>query len=138
MKTRKDYRAGTDEFFESLDGTVAVLARELRSIIRQAIPGASESIKWGMPVYETGELICAVRPSQEYVALQFYASGTSLPDRDGLLEGTGKRMRHVKIRTRSDIKKALFTSWIRQAAECVCQREGELAKPGTVGHGAKR
>lgn len=125
MKTRKDYCAGTDEFFDSLDGTVAALARALRSIIRQAIPGASESIKWGMPVYETGELICAVRPSQKYVALQFYASGTCLPDPDGLLEGTGKRMRHVKIRTQSDIKKALFTSWIRQAAAGDCPREKE-------------
>ncbi|MCA9190428.1 MAG: DUF1801 domain-containing protein [Planctomycetales bacterium] len=117
MEKRKDFGAGADEFFDSLDGTVAALARSLRSIIRQAIPGVSETIKWGIPVYETDKLICAVRPSQDYIALQFYASGTSLPDPDGLLEGTGKKMRHVKIRTRSDIKKVLFTSWIAQAAE---------------------
>src|SRR5262249_5507258 len=100
-----------------LRGPVAPLARALRALIRQAAPMASESIKWGMPVYATGKLICAVRPAAGYVALQFYGSGTALPDPEGLLEGTGKRMRHVKIRTRDDIKKDLFTSWIRQAAE---------------------
>ena len=116
METRKDYGATADEFFDSLNDTVAPLARALRALIRQAIPKASESIKWGMPVYETSKLVCAVRPSEDYVALQFYSSGTTLADSDGLLEGTGKRMRHVKIRTRADIKEALFTSWIRQAA----------------------
>jgi hypothetical protein len=116
METRKEYGASADEFFNSLNDTLAPLARALRALIRKAIPKASESIKWGMPVYETTKLVCAVRPSEDYVALQFYGSGTALPDPDALLEGTGKRMRHVKIRTRADIKNKLFTSWIRQAA----------------------
>ncbi len=116
MESRKDYGAPADEFFASLNGKVAPLARALRTLIRQAVPGATESIKWGMPVYEQGKMVCSIRPAEEYVALQFYGSGTSLPDPDGLLEGTGKRMRHVKIRTRADIKKERFQSWIRQAA----------------------
>lgn len=116
MKARKDYGVSADAFFNSLDGTVGPLARALRALIRRAIPQASETIKWGMPVYETGKLVCSVRPSAEYIALQFYSSGTALPDPDRLLGCTGKRMRHVKIRKRADIKKDLFTSWIRQAA----------------------
>ena len=116
METRKDYGTTADGFFDSLNGAVAPLARALRALIRRAIPTASEAIKWGMPVYETHKLVCAVRPAEDYVALQFYSSGTTLPDPDGLLEGTGKRMRHVKIRTRADIKKDLFISWIQQAA----------------------
>lgn len=116
MLKRKDYGDNTERFFDSLNDNVSPLARELRAIIRNAIPKASESIKWGMPVYECDKIVCAVRPSDNYVALQFYSSGTTLPDPDGILEGTGKRMRHVKIRSRADIKKKLFTSWIRQAA----------------------
>ena len=103
-------------FFGSLNEPVASLAKELRGIIRKAVPDVSESIKWGMPVYEKNGMICAIRPHRDYVALQFYTSGTSLPDPDGLLEGTGRRMRHVKVRAKREIRKRLFTSWIRRAA----------------------
>jgi len=116
MKAREDYGTAADDFFKSLRGTAASLARELRVLIRKALPDATESIKWGMPVYEAGKLVCAVRPAETYVALQFYGSGTALPDPDGLLEGTGKKMRHVKIRSRGDIRRDLFTSWLRKAA----------------------
>lgn len=116
MKPRDDYGKKADAFFDELNEPIAALARELRDIIRKAIPDADESIKWGIPVYEANGLTCALRPSGDYVALQFYASGITLDDPDGLLEGTGKKMRHVKIRTKSDLKKRLFTAWIKQAA----------------------
>jgi hypothetical protein len=69
-----------------------------------------------MPVYEADGMICAIRVVGDYVALQFYTSGTKLDDPDGLLEGTGKRMRHVKIRSKADLRRKLLTSWIKQAA----------------------
>lgn len=116
MKRRDDYATDADKFFDSMSEPAASLARELRGLIRRAAPKATESIKWGMPVYEGIGLICAIRPFKKYVALQFYASGTSLPDPDGLLEGTGKKMRHVKIRAKSEIKSRLLTTWIKHAA----------------------
>ena len=116
MKPRSDFGAKADKYFSSLNDSNAALARALRALVRRAIPNASESIKWGSPVYETDKLVCAIRPSKNYIALQFYSSGTSLPDPKRLLEGTGKRMRHVKIRAKADIKKKLFTTWIRKAA----------------------
>ena len=116
MKRRQDYGDDADAFFQTLNRRIAPLARELRSIIRKAVPKASEAIKWGMPVYEGDGLICSIRAADEYVALQFYTIGTRLHDPDELLEGAGKRMRHVKIRSIADIRKQLFTSWIKQAA----------------------
>ena len=116
MERRADYGNHADAFFDSLSDSVAPLARELRGIIRKAIPKVTESIKWGTPVYEAHRLVCAIRTSHDYVAVQFYTSGTKLHDPHGLLEGTGKKMRHVKIRSKADIRKKLFTSWIKQAA----------------------
>lgn len=116
MQRRHDYGDDADAFFHSLNRRIAPLALELRGIIRKAVPKASEAIKWGMPVYESDGLICSIRAADEYVALQFYTSGTRLHDPGELLEGTGKRMRHVKIRSRADIRKQVFTSWIKQAA----------------------
>ena len=108
--------SSVDSFTKSLDKPVAVLAKELRRVIRKALPDAAENIKWGMPVYERDKLICAIRPARDYVALQFYSAGTSLDDPHKLLEGTGKKMRHVKIRKIADIKPRIFTSWLKQAA----------------------
>ncbi len=116
MIRRGDYGRPADPFFESLDDRLAPLARELRAVIRRAVPEASESIKWGMPVYEDDGMICAIRPARDHVALQFYGKGARLEDPEGLLEGTGRRMRHVKVRSPRDIHRRRFTSWIREAA----------------------
>lgn len=116
MKRRADYGSPADAFFDALDETLAPLARELRSLILRAVPDATEAIKWGMPVYEKNGPFCAIRCGKGYVALQFYAAGASLPDPQGLLEGTGKQMRHVKVRAPGDIRRKVFTAWLRQAA----------------------
>ncbi len=117
MTKRTDYGNKADAWFASLDEDIAALADQLRALIQKAAPGAVESIKWGAPVYENGALVCSLRKAKGYVALQFGPIGTSLKDPDGLLEGAGKNMRHVKIHSKADIKKQLFTSWIKQAAK---------------------
>ena len=120
MQQRDDYGAKANEWFESLADEIAPLAAELRALILATVPDTTEVIKWGTPVYEKeGVSICSLRAASEHVALQFGAIGTTLDDPDKLLEGTGKKMRHVKVRTSSDIKKGLFTGWIKEAARGV-------------------
>jgi len=116
MPRRDDFGAEADGYFEAAAPPLAPLARELRSVILGALPGVGESLKWGVPVYQRdGALICAIRLGRDYVVLQFYASGTSLSDPDRLLEGTGQKMRHVKIRSRADIRKRQFVAWLKAA-----------------------
>jgi len=116
MQARKDFGSSADSFFDSLNESLAPLAHGLRALIRKVLPEATESIKWGMPVYETEKLVCAIRPAANHVALQFYSGATDFWDPEGLLEGTGKRMRHVKIRCRADIRSDMFAAWLKQAA----------------------
>lgn len=98
MKQRSDYGSKAEQYFSALDESIRPLALDLRNLIVKALPEASESIKWGVPVYEQDGLVCAIRATREYIALQFYTAGISLNDPDGLLEGTGKKLRHIKIR----------------------------------------
>ena len=116
MDKRTDYGEKADGWFADLDDSIAPLAADLRSLILEAIPDAAESIKWGTPNYDKDGSVCSIRSGKGFVALQFGPIGTSLEDPDGLLEGTGKAMRHVKVRSDADLKKQLFTSWIKQAA----------------------
>ena len=116
MNSRADYGNSVDAWFASLDDTIAPVAVQVRSLILASVPGMTECIKWGMPNYEKGGMVCALRAGKGYVALQFGTIGTSLEDPGGLLEGTGKGARHVKIRSQDEIKASLFSAWIQQAA----------------------
>ncbi len=59
-------------------------------------------------------MFCGIGPLGNGVNLYFH-QGTRLPDPEGLLEGTGKGMRHVKIRKASDIRPAAIEELVRAA-----------------------
>ena len=89
-------------------------ATALRDLIRAALPRAQESIKWGYPTYSGESNICSLNPAKGYVRLQFFR-GAHLHDPHGLLEGTGKGMRHIKVRRRADVKKGRMTALLKAA-----------------------
>ena len=117
MEKRADYGDKADGWFAALDDSIASLGTALRSLIVDAVPDATESIKWGVPNYEKNGSICSIRSGKGFVPLQFGPVGTSLDDPDCLLEGTGKAMRHVKIRSGNDLRKGIFTSWGKHVAK---------------------
>jgi len=72
------------------------LAEEVRALILDVLPDAVEEFKWSQPCYSTTRPICYFKVARKHITLGFN-EGASLQDSDGLLEGTGKAMRHVKI-----------------------------------------
>ncbi|HEU4921004.1 MAG TPA: DUF1801 domain-containing protein [Candidatus Limnocylindrales bacterium] len=97
-----------DEDIERLLGShtpeIAATARALRSAIRDAAPDYVEHVDFGNKLIAFGrtmqmrDLAFAVIPHTAHVNLQL-ADGVDLPDPNGLIEGTGKRIRHVKVRS---------------------------------------
>jgi hypothetical protein len=89
----------------------------LRELILAAIPEATEAIKWSRPCYSTksGGLICYLHAAKNHVNLGF-EKGASLIGPENLLEGTGKNMRHIKVRLDQDLDESAVTSLLRQAA----------------------
>jgi hypothetical protein len=53
---------------------------------------------------------------KEHVTFIFLR-GAALPDPEGLLEGTGKSVRHVKMRTVEDLKRPALKKLIVEAAK---------------------
>jgi hypothetical protein len=60
-----------------------------------------------------------------HVSVGFFR-GADLPDPDGLLEGTGKQMRHVKIRPSRPIDEAALKRLIRDAYVDMRRRIGSI------------
>lgn len=71
---------------------------------------------------------CYIGVLENYVNLGFH-QGTSLRDSSQLLEGTGKQMRHIKIRNHSDLMNPAIRAYVQEA--------GERAGHETAGHKAK-
>ncbi len=98
-----------------------VLARELRRLILRLLPKAREKIYrgWGVADYTfggPGRGFITIGPQKRYVNL-YFMDGVDLDDPAGLLQGTGKRLRHVKIRKPEDLKKRSLHALVRQAAK---------------------
>ncbi len=96
------------------------LALELRQLIHRLVPKAEEKIwkGWGVADYgfgTPGRGFMTIGPQKAYVNL-YFMNGVDLEDPDGLLEGTGKRMRHVKIRRPEDLRNRSLHALVRQAA----------------------
>ena len=79
-----------------------------RATTAGVMPQATEKayLGWGSIGYAAGgkmrDVVVALAPQRTYVNLGF-GDGVDLPDPAHRLEGTGKRLRHVKIRTADDV-----------------------------------
>ncbi|OLE65955.1 MAG: hypothetical protein AUG74_12030 [Bacteroidetes bacterium 13_1_20CM_4_60_6] len=75
------------------------VAEALRGFVKKIVPGVKETVNaWGVPTFEAPDPFCFYMVGKNHVTFGFHFA-TSLPDPQGLLEGTGKNIRHVKLQT---------------------------------------
>ncbi len=91
------------------------IAEALRRLVLDGGPSLKEAVKWGNPVYEKNGPVCYLAATKAYVSLGFF-QGARLTDPGGQIEGAGKKMRHLKVRSLGDIEPEQFRSWVREAA----------------------
>jgi hypothetical protein len=109
MRTIEDYGTFDDAVAKAGD-QARKLALLLRKLIIKVMPDVVE-VPWPrmrMASYGVGpkkktEHFCYISAQKEDANLGFYY-GAELPDPQGLLKGTGKFLRHVKIREPKDIR----------------------------------
>jgi hypothetical protein len=110
-----------DQLLGSYDAVVKEIALQARDLILKLMPKTEEKVYFGWRIIsfslnaEMSGQFCSIGPGKKYVNL-YFMQGTSLDDPKGLLEGTGKNMRHVKIREASGLKNAALKTLIKTAA----------------------
>jgi hypothetical protein len=109
-------RIDRDEYFARFDPLMEELGKELRKVILNAVPDFNEVIKWRMPVYEKNGNVCSIAVYKDHINLEFF-QGVELNDPEQLLQGTGKKMRHIKIKSRDEIKVNSIKSLLNQAVK---------------------
>ena len=87
---------------------IRATVERLRELIAEVVPDAQESVDLPDHLLAYGwsgrmrDMILAVAPHTAHVNLQL-ADGAQLADPQGIVEGTGKRVRHVKCRSVVDV-----------------------------------
>lgn len=132
-----------DQLLEGHSPEVRDLALRTCDLVRRVLPGAVETVHpgWKVILFGTGprmdDRVFGVAPLKARVNIQL--SGADLPDPTGLLEGTGKAIRHVKVDAPARLDDPALHALLRAAAEAHAtprpEREARAGAP-VSGHRA--
>jgi len=105
--------SNVNDYIEKQQSPQKEICLSLREIILETLPSLKEEMKWGVPNY--GNLFY-------FVALKAHVNlGFSIKDLTNdeikLFEGTGKTMRHIKIKTVEDINKEKIVKLLKMVID---------------------
>jgi hypothetical protein len=90
------------------------VAETVRDLVRALAPELRIERRWGHPWYVGNDLVLAITPFAHHAAVEFFR-GTTLKDPRHRLEGTGKNLRHVKLRSVEDATSPEVVGLLREA-----------------------
>jgi hypothetical protein len=92
-----------DAYVDEKPAALAGIAEKLRKLVKKTVADTKESVNpWKIPTFQSNGPMCFFMVGKKHVTFGFLR-GTSLCDPAGLLEGAGKNLRHVKLRTVDDL-----------------------------------
>ena len=103
-----------DEYVAGLEEWQAEIVEGVRKVVLKAAPDASEVVKWAQPVYELNGPFAYIKAFKNNVNFGFWR-GIEIPDPEGILQGSGDKMRHVKLSSLNDIQKEVFEGFVKEA-----------------------
>lgn len=116
MKAIAGGRKWIDAYLQEKGPALRDVAQGLRELMKKIAPGVKESVNpWKLPTFESNGPMCYFSVGKNHVTFGFLR-GTSLPDPERLLEGTGKDLRHVKLCSMEDLQKPALRRLIQAAA----------------------
>lgn len=118
------------QLLERYDRRVQEIALALREVVIEEMAPCCESIYEVYIislVYSAPEkdAVCYIGVNRNHVNLGFH-QGARLSDPEGLLEGAGKQMRHIKIHSANDLMNPAIRAYLQEA----CERAGYEIVPG--------
>lgn len=91
------------------------LVRAIQKVFNQSDPNVTEGVKYGGLTFSTSRgLVGGIFSYKEHVSIEF-SDGADFPDPGGVLEGGGKRRRHIKLRSLNDINDKSVVTYVREA-----------------------
>lgn len=117
----------TSEKLAAVPVTVRPIVRAARQVVRSVAPEDAEeiacagerprspSMMWKLVRYVVGgKVVVTIGMFTKHASI-FFARGSELADASGLLEGGGKSLRYITLRTSADAKRAEVKAIVRLA-----------------------
>lgn len=101
-------------YLETLAAPERAIADQIMDLFVKAAPKATASIKWAQIVWESNGPFAFMKGNKAHVTLGFWR-GAELEDAGGLLEGSGDRMRHLKLTAGSKLPTKAIAAFVKQA-----------------------
>lgn len=113
-----------DDLLDNYSPQVREIAHALRQLVRSAAPDLKEEVKpgWKNVTYRNNGVVVAISPYSRHVNLHFYR-GVDLDDPDGILTGSGKELRHVRIEEVEDVDADALSDMVQRAVRLDAQDE---------------
>jgi hypothetical protein len=111
----KEARVWIDQYVKKA-GKLSGVAKAIRALVKTAVTGYEEYVNpWKIPTFDLNGPLCFYMVAKEHVIFGFIR-GAMLRDPGKLLEGTGKYLRHVKLRSPADVRRPDVRALLEQAA----------------------
>lgn len=108
-----------DEYINKQKSPQKEICKYLRSLIHKTIPDMKEEMRWGVPVFAGGKFY--IGSLKNHVNLGFSINGLNEKE-IALFEGSGKTMRHIKVKSVHSIDEEKIVKLIKLVNEkAVCQ-----------------
>ena len=101
------------DYFDNASEEQIVILETLRKLIHETVENVSEEIKWGFPVFASTKDFAYLRFSKKHITLGFY-NIDKIQDPNSLLEGEGNTLKHIKIKSKVEIKSKVIAEWLKQ------------------------
>jgi hypothetical protein len=107
-------------FLAGYSAEVRRIAQTARRLIRKEVPKIEEQVDRPARIIGYGfgprydDSICVLMPTKVGVNVGFYRA-VELPDPNGILQGTGKLHRHVKLKSTADVESPALRAMLRAA-----------------------
>jgi hypothetical protein len=138
MRRRTKAPTALIEFLKPYDREIQKLALDVRELLLDEMAPCHENIYdaysavaigYG-PTDRLSDGIFHIAVYAKGVNLGFN-HGATLADPEGILEGAGKQIRHIKIRSRSDLARPEIRSYVRRARELAIDDARKLGETVT-------
>ena len=112
----KEARVWIDAYVNKA-GRLSEVAKAVRALVKKTVAGSEEYVNpWKIPSFDLNGPLCFYMVGKEHVTFGF-VRGAILHDPEKLLQGTGKYLRHVKLRSVADVRRPGVRSLLEEAAD---------------------
>jgi hypothetical protein len=125
-------------FLSAYEPEITALALAVRALVLTEAPDAVELLYDAYNAVSAGYSFTG-RPSDAFIHIAAYAGwvnlgfnhGADLDDPDGVLQGSGRQVRHIRIATIADLRKLVVRALVKDAIRRAPRPEVKTAASGT-------